>query len=177
MTGGLVQEFQHTVLPSISPSIALVCTVLSILVSLIGSLVKIFSPLSECSCHTQPAVASLWWRPCGARDFLRCLLLCALGSFVFGWHVHEKAILIAILPLRSVLLHSSCTCLFVNGGPSRAQRRCASLSPASWPQRAERMLGYFWFLPPLVTTPCSRWSSLLQVDDGEQLKDVRVQQW
>lgn len=50
----------------------------------------------------QPAAASIWWRPRGARGFLRCLLLCALGSFMFGWHVHEKAILIAILPLRSV---------------------------------------------------------------------------
>lgn len=33
MTGGLVQEFQHSVLPSITPSITLVCTLLSILVS------------------------------------------------------------------------------------------------------------------------------------------------
>lgn len=33
MTGGLVQEFQHSVLPSISPSVTLVCTLLSILVS------------------------------------------------------------------------------------------------------------------------------------------------
>uniref|UniRef100_A0A673B1V4 Alpha-1,3-glucosyltransferase n=1 Tax=Sphaeramia orbicularis TaxID=375764 RepID=A0A673B1V4_9TELE len=79
MTGGLVQEFQHSVLPSVSPSVTLVCTLLSIL----------------------PAVASIWWRPRGAQGFLRCLLLCALGSFMFGWHVHEKAILIAILPLRS----------------------------------------------------------------------------
>ncbi|XP_061754722.1 probable dolichyl pyrophosphate Glc1Man9GlcNAc2 alpha-1,3-glucosyltransferase isoform X2 [Nerophis ophidion] len=77
MTGGLVQEFQHSVLPSVSPSVTLVCTLLSIL----------------------PAVASIWRRPRGARGFLRCLLLCALGSFMFGWHVHEKAILMAILPL------------------------------------------------------------------------------
>ncbi|XP_078101103.1 dolichyl pyrophosphate Glc1Man9GlcNAc2 alpha-1,3-glucosyltransferase [Sander vitreus] len=77
MTGGLVQEFEHSVLPSVTPSITLVCTLLSIL----------------------PAAASIWFRPRGARGFLRCLLLCALGSFVFGWHVHEKAILIAILPL------------------------------------------------------------------------------
>ncbi|KAM8741757.1 dolichyl pyrophosphate Glc1Man9GlcNAc2 alpha-1,3-glucosyltransferase [Acanthopagrus schlegelii] len=84
MTGGLVQEFQHSVLPSVTPSITLVCTLLSIL----------------------PAVASIWWRPRGARGFLRCLLLCALGSFMFGWHVHEKAILIAILPLSILAVES-----------------------------------------------------------------------
>ncbi|XP_054610137.1 probable dolichyl pyrophosphate Glc1Man9GlcNAc2 alpha-1,3-glucosyltransferase [Dunckerocampus dactyliophorus] len=84
MTGGLVQEFQHSVLPSVSPSITLVCTLLSIL----------------------PAVATIWLRPRGARGFLRCLLLCALGSFMFGWHVHEKAILIAILPLSLLAVNS-----------------------------------------------------------------------
>ncbi|MEQ2272186.1 glycosyl transferase, partial [Xenotaenia resolanae] len=84
MTGGLVQEFQHSVLPSISPSITLVCTLLSVL----------------------PAVVSIWRRPRGSRAFLRCLLLCALGSFMFGWHVHEKAILIAILPLSILAVES-----------------------------------------------------------------------
>ncbi|XP_061904805.1 probable dolichyl pyrophosphate Glc1Man9GlcNAc2 alpha-1,3-glucosyltransferase [Entelurus aequoreus] len=84
MTGGLVQEFQHSVLPSVTPSVTLVCTLLSIL----------------------PAVASIWRRPRGARGFLRCLLLCALGSFMFGWHVHEKAILMAILPLSLLAVES-----------------------------------------------------------------------
>ncbi|XP_029028806.1 probable dolichyl pyrophosphate Glc1Man9GlcNAc2 alpha-1,3-glucosyltransferase [Betta splendens] len=84
MTGGLVQEFEHSVLPSISPSITFICTLLAIL----------------------PAVASLWRRPCGAWGFLRCLVLCALGSFMFGWHVHEKAILIPILPLSLLAVQS-----------------------------------------------------------------------
>ncbi|KAF3840487.1 hypothetical protein F7725_006349 [Dissostichus mawsoni] len=75
--GGLVQEFQHTVLPSVTPPVTLLCTVLSIL----------------------PALVSLWRRPRSAQSFLRCLLLCSLGSFLFGWHVHEKAVLLAILPL------------------------------------------------------------------------------
>lgn len=102
MTGGLVQEFQHSVLPSISPSLTLVCTLLSILVSHSTHLYTEDSRwMTLTTSCLQPAVASIWWRPCGAQGFLRCLLLCALGSFMFGWHVHEKAILIAILPLRS----------------------------------------------------------------------------
>ncbi|XP_040038471.2 dolichyl pyrophosphate Glc1Man9GlcNAc2 alpha-1,3-glucosyltransferase [Gasterosteus aculeatus] len=77
MTGGLVQEFHHSVLPSVTPSVTLVCTLLSIL----------------------PALLSLWGGPRGPRAFLRVLLICSLGSFLFGWHVHEKAVLLAILPL------------------------------------------------------------------------------
>ncbi|XP_078259111.1 dolichyl pyrophosphate Glc1Man9GlcNAc2 alpha-1,3-glucosyltransferase isoform X2 [Rhinoraja longicauda] len=77
MTGGLVKEFQHAVLPSVSPLATLVCTLLSI----------------------TPAICHVWLKPRGPRGFLHCLILCALGSFMFGWHVHEKAILIATLPL------------------------------------------------------------------------------
>uniref|UniRef100_A0A9J8BRH0 Alpha-1,3-glucosyltransferase n=1 Tax=Cyprinus carpio carpio TaxID=630221 RepID=A0A9J8BRH0_CYPCA len=84
MTGGLVQEFQHSVLPSVSPLATLVCTLLSIL----------------------PALFKIWHRPNGARGFLRCLVICALGSFMFGWHVHEKAIMMAILPLSLLAVDS-----------------------------------------------------------------------
>ncbi|KAJ8405885.1 hypothetical protein AAFF_G00313220 [Aldrovandia affinis] len=84
MTGGLVQEFQHSVLPSVSPLVTLICTLISVL----------------------PAVFSLWLRPSGVRGFLRCVVICALGSFMFGWHVHEKAILMAILPLSLLAVES-----------------------------------------------------------------------
>lgn len=84
MTGGLVQEFHHTVLPSVSPSVTLLCTALSLL----------------------PAVLWLFCRPHCSVSFLRALVLCALSSFLFGWHVHEKAILIAILPLSVLAVQS-----------------------------------------------------------------------
>ncbi|XP_064432926.1 probable dolichyl pyrophosphate Glc1Man9GlcNAc2 alpha-1,3-glucosyltransferase isoform X3 [Mirounga angustirostris] len=77
MTSGLVQQFQHTVLPSVTPMATLICTLMAIL----------------------PSVFCLWFKPQGPRGFLRCLILCALSSFLFGWHVHEKAILLAVLPM------------------------------------------------------------------------------
>ncbi|XP_058041534.1 probable dolichyl pyrophosphate Glc1Man9GlcNAc2 alpha-1,3-glucosyltransferase isoform X1 [Ahaetulla prasina] len=85
MTGGLVQEFQHTVLPSVTPLATLCCTAISML----------------------PSVFCLWFKPQGPRGFLRCLVLCALSSFLFGWHVHEKAILLAILPLSLLSVEKS----------------------------------------------------------------------
>lgn len=84
MTGGLVQEFHHTVLPSVSPTVTLLCTALALL----------------------PAVLCLFSRPPCAASFLRALVLCALSSFLFGWHVHEKAVLIAILPLSVLAVQS-----------------------------------------------------------------------
>ncbi|KAJ1526081.1 hypothetical protein ONE63_009246 [Megalurothrips usitatus] len=77
MTGGLVQEFEHTVLPSISPRLTFLLTLLSIV----------------------PALVKLWLSPGNPLHFVRCLVLCACGSFMFGWHVHEKAVLMIIIPL------------------------------------------------------------------------------
>lgn len=82
MTGGLVQEFRHSVLPSVSPLITFILTILSIM----------------------PSLIHLWLYPRGPKSFLRCLVLCAFGSFMFGWHVHEKAILIVTIPLSLLVL-------------------------------------------------------------------------
>lgn len=78
MTGGLVQEFSHTVLPSVSPLATMICTAIA----------------------STPAVIKLWKSGMQPIQFVRCLVICALTSFLFGWHVHEKAILMSIIPLR-----------------------------------------------------------------------------
>jgi len=80
MTGGLVQEYQHAVLPSVQPVAAMILTSLSIL----------------------PALYVVWSRPLCAdtpAPFVRCVVLCAYGAFMFGWHVHEKAILLVVVPM------------------------------------------------------------------------------
>ena len=55
--------------------------------------------------NAQPAIVILLRQPNQPRVFVRAIVLCAFASFLFGWHVHEKAILIIITPLTSVLTH------------------------------------------------------------------------
>ncbi|KAK9739810.1 ALG6, ALG8 glycosyltransferase family [Popillia japonica] len=77
MTGGLVQEYTHNVLPSITPVLTIGLTALLMI----------------------PGMLKLWKLERSPLNFLRFLIICALTSFLFGWHVHEKAILMAIIPL------------------------------------------------------------------------------
>lgn len=77
MTGGLVGQSEHLILLSVPPVVTMILTLLSVM----------------------PALWHVWFRPSGITGFLRCLVLCAFGSFLFGWHVHEKAILMVIVPL------------------------------------------------------------------------------
>ncbi|XP_045526305.1 probable dolichyl pyrophosphate Glc1Man9GlcNAc2 alpha-1,3-glucosyltransferase isoform X1 [Pieris brassicae] len=81
MTGGLVQEFEHSVLPTVRPSVTFLFTLMSML----------------------PALIKLWHLGADRRyrnmSFIRCLTICATCAFMFGWHVHEKAILMALIPL------------------------------------------------------------------------------
>lgn len=82
MTGGLVQEYQHLVLPSVTPAATAVCTLVAMI----------------------PCLVSLWCRPNDPWQFVRAVVLCSFASFMFGWHVHEKAILLIILPLGLLCL-------------------------------------------------------------------------
>ncbi|KAG6809984.1 hypothetical protein H0H92_013810 [Tricholoma furcatifolium] len=46
---------------------------------------------------------SIWliklWRNPTYKSFLTALTLCGYTSFLFGWHVHEKAVLLVLVPL------------------------------------------------------------------------------
>ncbi|PIK39970.1 putative dolichyl pyrophosphate Glc1Man9GlcNAc2 alpha-1,3-glucosyltransferase [Apostichopus japonicus] len=84
MTGGLVQEFEHSFLPTVPPLVTFLLTAVTML----------------------PALFRIWRHHDGWRGFVRCIVLCAYSSFLFGWHVHEKAILIIILPLSLLAVTS-----------------------------------------------------------------------
>ncbi|CAH0628892.1 unnamed protein product [Chrysodeixis includens] len=81
MTGGLVQEYEHAILPTITPTVTFVLTFVTMV----------------------PALIKLWYLCADRRyrvmSFVRCLVVCAGCSFLFGWHVHEKAILLILIPL------------------------------------------------------------------------------
>ncbi|KAL6439850.1 hypothetical protein ACFW04_004109 [Cataglyphis niger] len=79
MTGGLVQEQSFLILPTPTPIFTFLLTFLAIL------------PALWCLLRKEYYMNS--------KYFVRCIVLCALSSFMFGWHVHEKAILTAIIPL------------------------------------------------------------------------------
>lgn len=83
-TGGLVQEFKHSVLPSISPGV----TFATVAVLMIPCCIKLLSFKSE-----------------SPRSFMKPLIICAATSFMFGWHVHEKAILMVLIPLQVLTFH------------------------------------------------------------------------
>jgi len=82
MSGGLVREFRHSVLMPIAPPTTFLLVAAAM----------------------APALVNLWRRYPTPTRFVRVLVLCAFAAFVFGWHVHEKAILTIILPFTLLAL-------------------------------------------------------------------------
>lgn len=80
LTRGLVGDVKFAFLPQVEPSHTFILTLFYQLMALI--------PL-----FLQPEY----------ERFIGCISLCAYASFLFGWHVHEKAIMLIILPLTFVV--------------------------------------------------------------------------
>jgi alpha-1,3-glucosyltransferase len=81
MTGGLVQTYDHDNLPSITPVMTFAITGVAMLPCLLKLLFLKYDKARTGS------------------HFIRALTICACTSFMFGWHVHEKAILMVLIPL------------------------------------------------------------------------------
>ena len=78
VTSGKVGAQELAVLPEIKPLHCVILMLISI----------------------SPMLFKIWKRPRGREIEGYCI--CALASFIFGYHVHEKAILLAIVPFTAV---------------------------------------------------------------------------
>ncbi|KAK9470946.1 glycosyl transferase [Dipodascopsis tothii] len=74
-TAGLVGEATFSVLPAVPPRLTFVLTLF----------------------YQLQALGMVLWKPSYER-FLGAVTLCAYASFLFGWHVHEKAIMLVLVP-------------------------------------------------------------------------------
>ncbi|CBY34972.1 unnamed protein product [Oikopleura dioica] len=81
LTSGLVGEFSHQVLPNVPPLATFSLTFASMI----------------------PALVKIWTKP-ERKTWILSFCSIALSSFIFGWHVHEKAILLALLPASGFML-------------------------------------------------------------------------
>lgn len=76
LTGGLVGEAPFAVLPNVSSGMTILCVL----------------------CAMAPCLVATWRRPLPGR-FARAATVATLTAFIFGYHVHEKAILMTLVPL------------------------------------------------------------------------------
>ncbi|KFA65457.1 hypothetical protein S40285_00488 [Stachybotrys chlorohalonatus IBT 40285] len=81
VTRGLVGDSTFAVLPEISPRI---CFLLTLFFQVLP-LIKLF-------------LSPSW------ENFVGAVTLCGYASFLFGWHVHEKAILLVIIPFTLIAI-------------------------------------------------------------------------
>ncbi|KAF2187276.1 glycosyltransferase family 57 protein [Zopfia rhizophila CBS 207.26] len=81
VTRGLVGDTSFAVLPEIAP---LTCAILTVVFQI-------------------PFLIRLFLKPTW-ETFIGAVTLCGYASFLFGWHVHEKAVLIVIIPFSLLAL-------------------------------------------------------------------------
>ena len=95
---GLVGDTVFAVLPTIQPIHTFIIT---LFFQSVGHY-YLFGERPILSYHRcQICLAKLWMTPT-YKSFLTALTLCGYSSFLFGWHVHEKAVLLVLVPLRFV---------------------------------------------------------------------------
>lgn len=74
--------------------------ILTLAAQIVGASVCVFVDGTD---FIQPALLKLFLQP-DWQTFVSTLTLCGYASFLFGWHVHEKAILLVIIPFSLLAL-------------------------------------------------------------------------
>lgn len=94
---GLVGDTVFAVLPNVKPLYTFTITIAYQSVCPPDVWCSMLSPTLTFS--RQVFLTKLWFSPT-YKSFLIALTLCGYSSFMFGWHVHEKAVLLILVPLR-----------------------------------------------------------------------------
>lgn len=81
ITAGLVGDSEFSVMPQITPAMTFLLTFIFQL----------------------PSLITLWRNP-STFNFQKTLVVCGWIAFMFGWHVHEKAIMTFLVPLALLVL-------------------------------------------------------------------------
>ena len=98
VTRGLVGDTSFAVLPEISPKMTFILTLGFQMVSLAQ-----FEFEHTTDQTLQIGLVKLFLQPTW-ESFIGAVTLCSYASFLFGWHVHEKAILLVIVPFSLIAL-------------------------------------------------------------------------
>jgi hypothetical protein len=98
VTRGLVGDTSFAVLPDVVP---LACFLLTLGAQIVCYCFLLQPSTTNCD---QPVLLRLLYKPTW-EAFVGAVTLCGYASFLFGWHVHEKAILLVIIPFSLIALH------------------------------------------------------------------------
>jgi alpha-1,3-glucosyltransferase len=108
MSGGLVGIAEFSVLPQVGPKAAAAVTLAAML----------------------PALVALWRRPCYGR-FCAAVAHGMLCGFMFGYHVHEKAVLTFLMPMALVAARRGGDYGGAGDDPERARSRGGAAAAAA----------------------------------------------
>lgn len=90
LLGKVVTKLRGIPLPDVPPALCAICLFVGLL----------------------PALVMAWKST--SRTFLNCVVFCSLSSFMLAYHVHEKAIMTAIIPLAMLIQHEPERRLFLS---------------------------------------------------------------
>lgn len=153
-TGGLVQEYEHQYLPVVRPIATFVLTFVAILPCILKIAFSSQSRWMELACIDCTNFYQFIWlnhfRATAKFDFIRGIVICGLSSFMFGWHVHEKAILLAFIPLRFVYYVN------LNESSSELTREFILISVYFWRKAASKQSKRYFcrWLPTIHFSRC-----------------------
>ena len=110
LTRGLVGDSQFAVLPDVPPKMAFMLT---LAFQTVSSQQQLPPPhhastppkmqIYLLTTSNQLCLVKLWMKPTW-DVFIGAVTLCGYASFLFGWHVHEKAVLLVIIPFSLLAL-------------------------------------------------------------------------